>query len=70
MQTHLYRTGDRVVFDGHGSNTGIRTGVYTVVRALPASQFGFEYRVKSSLDPHERVFAESMLRLEHPGRAR
>jgi hypothetical protein len=63
MLNRRFAKGDRVIVVGGGANENLRPGVYIVVRLLPLSSLGFQYRVKSALDTHERVFDEYMLRL-------
>jgi hypothetical protein len=36
-------------------------GSYTIIRQLPRESGEFEYRIKSVLEPHERVAKESQL---------
>ena len=48
-------------------NRGAASGAYEVTKQLPERGGEFEYRIKSSLDPHERAVRESELGLE--GRA-
>jgi hypothetical protein len=46
----------------NSSNANVRSGVYTIVRRMPASSQGCQYRAKSALDSHERVVDEVQLR--------
>ena len=62
MPKHKYAVGDRVVPVQDASNRSVRPGVYTIVRQLPIAGRGYQYRAKSALDTHERVFDENLLR--------
>ena len=42
-------------------DNNVTRGVYTVVRAMPVTNQGFQYRVKSLRDSHERVIDEVQL---------
>jgi hypothetical protein len=46
----------RVIPSGYITNTG---GTFTVVCALPEERGIYQYRIKSSVDGHERVVTES-----------
>jgi hypothetical protein len=43
---------------------GQTRGAYEVTKQLPEREGQFEYRIKSSREPHERVVRESELSLE------
>jgi hypothetical protein len=58
MVARQFAEGDRVVIVGGEINKHRRPGVYTVVRLMPLSGLGFQYRVKAALDTHERVMDE------------
>ena len=62
MAGHKFAVGDRVALVASSSNANIRPGVYTIVRQMPASSQGCQYRAKSALDSHERVVDEAQLR--------
>ncbi len=62
MAAHKYAVGDRVSLLPNISNINVRPGVYTIVRALPITNQGCQYRAKNALDNHERVFDEAQLR--------
>ena len=59
---YKFAVGDRVALVANSSNANVRTGVYTIVRRMPASSQGCQYRAKSALDSHERVVDEAQLR--------
>lgn len=61
MMKHKFAVGDRVKFLPSGLDANVRPGVYTIVRALPVTSFGCQYRAKSALDSHERVLNEEQL---------
>ena len=61
MSIPKFKSGDRVSFvPGKYDNNATR-GVYTVVRAMPRNGQGFQYRVRSPSDSHERVIDEASL---------
>jgi hypothetical protein len=45
-------------------NRDVARGAYEVTKQLPERNGQFEYRIKSSSEPHERVVKESELSLE------
>lgn len=57
-----FSTGDRVELLPDRNNINVRPGIYTIVRPMPVTNQGFQYRVKNSLDSHERVLDEGQLR--------
>ena len=57
-----FATGDKVALMTNSSNVNVRPGIYTIVRRMPASSQGCQYRAKSALDNHERVVDEAQLR--------
>lgn len=61
MSEHKFSIGQSVRFIGNAVNRlGSRDG-YVVTRLLPPEGPEFEYRIKSSTEPHERVARESQL---------
>jgi hypothetical protein len=62
MVKHKFTKGDRVAVVVDKSNTNVRPGLYTVVRVLPFVGHGPQYRVKHTLDSHERVIDEAQPR--------
>ncbi len=61
MVKHKYAVGDRVVAVASSANQNIRPGVYTIVKALPVTERGCQYRARNALDTHERVLDEALL---------
>ena len=61
MATHKFEPGDRVTVRTSKENWNVRPGVYKVVRAMPESSDGLQYRARNVLDEHERVFNEAQL---------
>jgi hypothetical protein len=59
---HKFAVGDRVSLVTNSANPNMRAGVYTIVRRMPVSSQGCQYRAKSALDSHERVVDEAQLR--------
>ncbi len=62
MTQHKFAAGDRVSFSPSKLDSNVRAGVYTIVRTLPVTNAGCQYRVKNALDSHERVLDEAQLR--------
>ena len=63
MSEHKFAAGDRVAFLPRSIDFNVRRGVYTVVRVLPLTTQGCQYRVKNVQDNHERVIDEAQLTL-------
>ena len=61
MKRHKYSVGEMVHFTPAAFDQGARRGNYRVLRQLPAEGADNQYRIKSSLDGHERVVRESQL---------
>jgi hypothetical protein len=60
MSAHKFKIGD-TVFVKAARNLNIPGGAYVVIARLPERDGDFEYRVRSSREPHERVMTESEL---------
>ena len=63
MTSHKFAVGDRVTYMPGRFDGNVRPGVYTIVRLLPITVTGCQYRAKSALDVHERVINEAQLHL-------
>lgn len=63
MSTHKFEIGQVVRSDAPPSS-GIPPGSYQIVRQLPSGDAArdLQYRVKATLDGHERIVRESELR--------
>ena len=61
MAANKFIKGDRVTVQANRYNQSVRSGVYTIVRAMPEGSEGYQYRAKNALDDHERVFREAEL---------
>ena len=61
MQRHKYAVGEMVRFTPGAFDQNAQPGNYRVLRHLPAEGIDNQYRIKSSLDGHERVVKESQL---------
>ena len=61
MKGHKYPVGETVHFTPGAFDQDARRGNYRVLRHLPAEGTDNQYRIKSSLDGHERVVRESQL---------
>lgn len=59
---HKFAVGDLVALLSHHSVANVRPGIYRITRAMPATDQGRQYRVKHTLDKHERVLDEAQLR--------
>jgi hypothetical protein len=64
MATPKFKLGQTVFLQHTIGNRGVANGVYEVTRQLPERNSEFEYQIKSSREPHERVVRESELSLE------
>jgi hypothetical protein len=62
LADYKFATGDKVALMTNSSNVNVRPGIYTIVRRMPVSSQGCQYRAKSALDNHERVVDEAQLR--------
>lgn len=60
MTNHKYKIGQMVGYIGQGPIRAAR-GEYTVTARLPADDRGPQYRIKSKLEPHERLVTEDDL---------
>jgi hypothetical protein len=63
MPVHRFRVGQTVVAPSGGAEGLIPRGPYVIVRGLPVVGGEPRYRVKSSIDDHERAILESQIRL-------
>ena len=63
MATPKFKLGQTVFLQLTISNRGAANGAYEVTRQLSERNSEFEYQIKSSREPHERVERESELRL-------
>ncbi len=63
MALHKFAAGDRVSFTPSKLDSNVRPGIYTIVRRMPVTNQGCQYRVKNAQDSHERVLDEAQL---HP----
>ena len=61
MLAHRFRVGQTVVVPWSGSQVGIPLGPYVIVRLLPMEDGEPHYRVRSSVDGHERALLESQI---------
>lgn len=61
MPGHKFKVGQTLQFSPNMYESSARKGSYTVVRLLPADSGFNQYRIKSSLDGHERVVREHQL---------
>jgi hypothetical protein len=62
MTQPKFAVGDHVRVLPDRLNTNLRPGVYTIVKAMPETSQGRQYRAKNVMDNHERVLDESQLR--------
>ncbi len=61
MDKAKFAIGDRVKVMPDRLNSNLRPGIYTIVRALPPTNLGRQYRAKNAMDSHERVLDEAQL---------
>jgi hypothetical protein len=66
MPRHRYEVGQRVVAPGAGPRAQIPRGPYVVVRQLPVQDGEPWYHLRSEVDGHQRVLAESEIRAVLP----
>jgi hypothetical protein len=64
IAAHKFKLGRTVFLQPTMSNRGAAVGRYEVTKQLPARDGEFEYRIKSSAEPHERAVKESELSAE------
>ena len=62
MAQHKFTAGDRVTLLPDRNNANAPPGLYTIVRTMPVTSQGCQYRAKSLSDSHERVLDEAQLR--------
>ncbi len=62
MIEHKFHAGDRVALLPDRLNGNVRPGIYMIVRTLPVTSQGCQYRAKNELDKHERVLDEAQIR--------
>ena len=62
LSAYKFAVGDKVALSTNSSNVNVRPGIYTIVRRMPVTHEGCQYRAKSALDNHERVVDETQLR--------
>jgi hypothetical protein len=62
LAEHKFMVGDRVQLLTNSLNLNVQPGVYTIVRQMPVSGQGCQYRAKSALENYERVVDEAQLR--------
>ena len=61
ISTHRYDAGQMVRFAGGFPYRNAAAGDYEVVRRLPSRDGEFQYRIKNTDEPYERVVGESEL---------
>jgi len=61
MGSHKFRIGERLRFQASGL-TSSQSGIYEVLALMPQERgAGFQYRLKSTVDNHQRVALEDAL---------
>ena len=61
MTIHKFQIGERLRFQASGLRSS-QTGVYEVIALMPDERgAGFQYRLKSTVDGHQRVSIEDAL---------
>lgn len=61
MEDHKFTVGQTVHFTPGALDRAAPRGTYEIVRLLPPSASINQYRIKSTLDGHERVVQEGQL---------
>jgi hypothetical protein len=64
MVAHKFKLGRSVYLQPTIFNRDAARGVFEITKQLPERDGQFEYRIKSSSEPHERVVKESELSAE------
>ena len=62
MLEHKFAAGDQVELLPSLNNGNGRPIVYTIIRAMPVTDRGCQYRARNALDNYERVLDEAQLR--------
>ena len=61
MDVHKFRVGERLRFRANNLTTS-QSGIYEVIALMPEERgAGFQYRLKSTVDNHQRVALEDAL---------
>jgi len=58
---HKFKIGQSVTYTSRPLGAGGASNVYKITQLLPPEGDEFQYRIKSSTEPHERVAKESQL---------
>lgn len=66
MAEHKFRAGQRVTLAASFTSRRSASAGYVVTMQLPERGGEFEYRIKSTSEPHERVARESELARDWP----
>jgi hypothetical protein len=61
---HKFKLRQSVFLQTNSLNRGAAPGAYEVIKQLPERDGQYEYRIKSSREPHERAVRESELSSE------
>jgi hypothetical protein len=61
---HKFKLHQSVFLQTNSLNRGAAPGLYEVTKQLPERDGQFEYRIKSSNEPHERAVRESEISSE------
>jgi hypothetical protein len=61
VNEHKFKVGQSVSFTSGPFGRGSTSGIYKVTLLLPAEGGDYQYRIKSTAEPHERVVKESQL---------
>ena len=60
VTNHKFKIGQSVNYTS-GPFAGSASGVYLITQLLPPEGDDFQYKIKSAVEPHERVAKESQL---------
>jgi len=61
VSNHKFKIGQTVNYTSGPLGAGTASGVYKITRLLPPEGDDFQYKIKSTAEPHERVAKESQL---------
>ena len=61
MTEHRFKVGQSVSYTSGPFGRGGSSGVYKITQLLPPEGDDYQYRIKGTNEPHERVVKESQL---------
>ena len=61
VSSHKFKIGQSVSYTSRPLGAGTVSGLYKITQLLPPEGDDFQYKIKSAVEPHERVAKESQL---------